>query len=55
MQTKTQSNNNAQHIENIEDFVNHFKKFYEKFKNVIREGREFWTLNLFEVLTEINS
>jgi hypothetical protein len=42
--------NNFLSADQSEDFVNRFREFYIKFEDVLRDGREFWTLFLFDLI-----
>lgn len=35
--------------------TNYIQEFYEKFESHIRDGREFWALNFYDVLKALNS
>jgi len=42
-------------IDRFENLENHFKDFMEKYDGMIKTNREFWQMNMVEILTDINS
>lgn len=54
-ENKKKTKNLAYNINDVEDLKNYFKIFYEKYERMIKTNREFWTLNLYEILKELKS
>ncbi len=54
-ENKKKMKNITYNINDVEDLANYFKIFYEKYEKMIKTNREFWTLNLFEILKELKS
>ena len=52
---KKKTNSIVHNINDVEDLTNYFKIFYNKYEKIIKTNREFWTLNLCEILKELKS